>query len=235
MRLLTFQDNLVGDIRMALWVLTGAVFFVLLIACANVANLLMARATTRQKEIAIRIGVGASRGRLIQQLLTESLLLSMLGALLGLLLTKGGIQILKSFGPANIPRLNEVAIDARVLAFTLGVSLLTAIIFGLKPALQTTRPDINEWLKDGQRTSTAGSGFERVRNWLVVTEVALALILLIGAGLLIKSFMRLWQVEPGFNPNNVLTMSISPSPPKYNSSRSFRCRLSCAPVLIRVA
>jgi putative ABC transport system permease protein len=217
MRLLTFQDNLVGDIRMALWVLTGAVFFVLLIACANVANLLMARATTRQKEIAIRIGVGASRGRLIQQLLTESLLLSMLGALLGLLLTKGGIQILKSFGPANIPRLNEVAIDARVLAFTLGVSLLTAIIFGLKPALQTTRPDINEWLKDGQRTSTAGSGFERVRNWLVVTEVALALILLIGAGLLIKSFMRLWQVEPGFNPNNVLTMSISPSPPKYNS------------------
>jgi putative ABC transport system permease protein len=224
MRLVTFQQNLVGDIRTALWILSGAVFLVLLIACANIANLLMARAASRQKDIAIRVGLGASRRRLIQQLLTESLLLSLLGGVIGLVFAYGGLQILTTVGPANIPRLSEVTIDGRVLVFTTVVSLLTGIIFGLIPAFQATKPDINEWLKDGQRSSSGGPSGKRARNWLVVTEMALALILLIGAGLLIKSFMILWQVEPGFNSRNVLTMAISPSPPKYNN-RSDRAAL----------
>jgi len=219
MRLLTFQQNLVGDIRTALWILSGAVFLVLLIACANIANLLMARASTRQKDVAIRVGLGASRRRLMQQLLTESLLLSLLGGVIGLIFAYGGLQILTTVGPANIPRLSEVTIDGRVLAFTTVVSLLTGIIFGLIPAFQATKPNINEWLKEGQRGASGGPGGKRARNWLVVTEMALALILLIGAGLLIKSFLILWQVEPGFNPRNVLTMAISPSPPKYNTRR----------------
>jgi putative ABC transport system permease protein len=215
--LVTLQESLIGDIRMALLILIGSVAFVLLIACANVANLLLARSWRRQKDIAIRISLGAGRRRLIQQLLTESLLLSLLGGMAGLIFAYGGIRILTTVGPGNIPRLSEVGIDGRVLAFTLVVSLLTGIIFGLVPALQTTKPDINEWLKEGQRSSGGGSGRKSVRSWLVVTEMALALILLIGAGLLIKSFLRLWQVEPGFNPHNVLTMAISLSPPKYNS------------------
>ena len=217
MRLVTFQDNQVGDIRTALWILLGAVILVLLIACANIANLLMARATTRQKDTAIRIGLGASRWHLIRQLLTESLLFSLLGGALGLVFTYGGIQILTTVGPANIPRLSEVGIDGWVLAFTLVVSVLTGIIFGLKPALQSTNPNINEWLKEGQRGAPGGALRKRTRNWLVVTEMALALILLIGSGLLIKSFLLLWQVEPGFNPQNVLTMAISPSAPKYKT------------------
>lgn len=221
MRLLTFQQNLVGDIRMALWILSGAVFLVLLIACANIANLLMARATTRQKDIAIRIGLGAGRRRLIQQLLIESLLLSLFGGAMGLIFAYGGLKVLTSVGPTNIPRLSEVTIDARVLAFTLVISLLTGVIFGLIPALQATKPEINEWLKDGQRSASGGPGGKRARSWLVVTEMALALILLIAAGLLIKSFLILWQVEPGFNPHNVITMAISPSPPKYNTQRDF--------------
>jgi len=221
MRLLTFQQNLVGDIRMALWILSAAVFLVLLIACANIANLLMARATTRQKDIAIRIGLGAGRRRLIQQLLIESLLLSLFGGAMGLIFAYGGLKVLTSVGPTNIPRLSEVTIDARVLAFTLVISLLTGVIFGLIPALQATKPEINEWLKDGQRSASGGPGGKRARSWLVVTEMALALILLIGAGLLIKSFLILWQVEPGFNPHNVITMAISPSPPKYNTQRDF--------------
>src|SRR6185369_4110764 len=221
MRLLTFQQNLVGDIRMALWILSAAVFLVLLIACANIANLLMARATTRQKDIAIRIGLGAGRRRLLQQLLIESLLLSLFGGAMGLIFAYGGLKVLTSVGPTSTPRLSEVTIDARVLAFTLVISLLTGVIFGLIPALQATKPEINEWLKDGQRSASGGPGGKRARSWLVVTEMALALILLIGAGLLIKSFLILWQVEPGFNPHNVITMAISPSPPKYNTQRDF--------------
>lgn len=221
MRLITFQENLVGDIRMALWILSIAVLCVLLIACVNVANLLLARATARQKDIAIRIGLGASRRDLIRQLLTESLLLSLLGGAIGLIFAYSGLQILTTVGPANIPRLSEVRIDGWVLVFTLVVSLLTGVIFGIIPALQSTKPDINESLKEGQRGSGGGGGLvgKRIRNWLVVTEMAFALILLIAAGLLIKSFLLLWQVEPGFNPHNVLTMAISPSPPKYKSRR----------------
>jgi putative ABC transport system permease protein len=217
LRLVSLQENLIGDIRMALLILIGSVAFVLLIACANVANLLLARAWTRQKDIAIRIAMGASRQRLIQQLLTESLMLSLLGGVVGLLLAYLGIQVLKSVGPDNIPRLSEIGIDWRVLAFTLFISLLTGVIFGLVPALQASNPDINEWLKEGQRSSGGNSVRKSVRSWLVVTEMALALVLLIGAGLLIKSFLRLWQVEPGFNPHNVLTMTVSLSPPKYNT------------------
>lgn len=219
MRLITFQENLVGDIRMALWILSGAVVLVLLIACANIANLLMARAMARQKDMAIRVGLGASRGRLIQQLLIESLLLSLLGGVIGLVFAYLGLQILTTVGPANLPRLSEVRIDGRVLAVTLLVSVLTGILFSLKPALQSTKSDNNELLKEGQRSTGGGSARKRARNWLVVTEMALALVLLIGAGLLIKSFLLLWQVEPGFNPHNVLTMAISPSPPKYTTRR----------------
>ncbi|HSE24266.1 MAG TPA: ABC transporter permease, partial [Pyrinomonadaceae bacterium] len=215
--LITFQENLVGDIRMAVWILSGAVFLVVLIACANIANLLLARATTRQKDIAIRIGLGASRRRLIRSLLIENLLLSLLGGMVGLIFAYGGLQILTTLGPASIPRLSDVTIDGRVLAFTVVVSLMTGIIFGLQPALQSTKIEINEWLKEGQRSSSDGAGRKRARNWLVVTEVALALILAVSAGLLIKSFLLLWQVEPGFNPHRVLTMAISPSPPKYNT------------------
>ena len=219
MRLVTFQENLVGDIRKPLWILSFAVFLVLLIACVNIANLQLSRATRRQKEIAIRLGLGASRRRLIQQLLTESLLLSIVGGALGLIFAYWGLKAITTVGPANIPRLSEVRIDARVVLFTLAVSLVTAIVSGLKPALQATKPEINDWLKEGQRSGGDQSSGKRARNWLVVTEMALALILLVGAGLLIKSFLKMWQLQPGFNPNNVLTMAISPSPPKYNNRR----------------
>ncbi|HEX8174907.1 MAG TPA: ABC transporter permease [Pyrinomonadaceae bacterium] len=217
LRLVSLQENLIGDIRIALLILIGSVAFVLLIACANVANLLLARAWTRQKDIAIRIALGASRRRLMQQLLTESVLLALLGGVAGLIIAYFGIQVLTTVGSSNIPRLSDIGIDGRVLTFTLVISVLTGIVFGLVPALQASNPDINEWLKEGQRSSSGGAMRKSVRSWLVVIEMALALILLIGAGLLIKSFMRLWQVEPGFNPHNVLTMAVSLSPPKYNS------------------
>jgi len=202
------HERFVGDVQPVLMVLLGAVFFLLLIACANVANLLLARAAARQKEMAIRTAMGARRGRIVRQLLTESLLLAILGGALGLLLAMWGIEALVALSPGNIPRLNEISLDGRVLAFTFGVSLVTGVLFGLFPAWQASNPNLNETLKEGGRGTTESGRGGRVRRALVVAEVALALVPLIGAGLMVKSFMRLQEVNPGFNPERVLAVEV---------------------------
>jgi putative ABC transport system permease protein len=203
----TFSDQFVGSIRTPLIILFVAVGFVLLIACANVANLLLARATARQKEIAIRTALGAGRARLVRQFLTESLLLAAVGGACGLALAAVGLRALVALIPENVVQAKDVTIDAGVLAFTLLIALLTGVVFGIVPALGASRPDLNEALKEGGKGSP-GAGRSRVRNLLVVAEVALALVLLAGAGLLINSFIRLRGVDAGFNPDNLLTMKV---------------------------
>jgi putative ABC transport system permease protein len=203
----SLYDNTVQDVRPALFVLLGAVGFVLLIACANVANLLLARSAVRQKEIAIRTALGASRWRVVRQLLTESVVLGVLGGTIGLLLALWWTDALKSLVPGDIPRLKEAGIDLRVLGFTILVSGLTGIIFGLVPALQASKPDLNEALKEGDRGSTGSR--HRVRSALVVSEIAIALVLLIGAGLMVKSLWRLQNVPTGFDTRNLLTTQLS--------------------------
>ena len=209
------HESVVGEIKPALLVLLGAVGLVLLIACANVANLLLARATSRQKEIAIRTALGATRWRVVRQLVTESVLLALLGGVCGLALAFWGTHALITFNAQNIPLANEVGIDLGVLGFTLLVSLLTGTVFGLVPALQSSRPDLNESLKEGGRSASAGRSRHRVRRTLVVAEVALALVLLIGAGLMIRSFLRLSDVNLGFRLDHVLTMQVSLPLSKY--------------------
>ncbi|MGA9772667.1 MAG: ABC transporter permease [Blastocatellia bacterium] len=217
-------EQVVGEYRLALYVLFGAVGFVLLIACANVANLLLARAAVRQKEIAIRAAVGASRLRILRQLLTESVLLALAGGVVGLALAIVCVKVLRMFGPENIPRLNEVGIDGRVMAFTFLVSLLTGIVFGLAPALRASRVDLNKVLKDGGRSSIGGGAFglghQQIRKLLIISEVALSLVLLIGAGLLIRSYQRIVNASPGFNPHNVLSMRLSLPAARYSTPDS---------------
>ena len=212
-------EQVVGGISLALSVLFGAVGFVLLIACANVANLLLSRAALRHKEIAIRAAIGASRLRILRQLLTESVLIAAIGGLMGLIVALLVIKVLRVFGPENIPRLNEVGLDGRVLAFTCFITLVTGIVFGLTPALQASRVDLNEALKDGGRTSVGGGNPRRrhlqPRKLLVISEIALSLVLLVGAGLLIRSYQRLFGASPGFDPHNLLSMRLSLPASKY--------------------
>jgi predicted permease len=214
-RVVSLNEQVVGNFRISLLMVLGAVVFVLLIASANVANMLLARATERQKEIAIRSALGAGRWRIVRQLVTESMLLSLTSGTLGFLVAIWGIQLLVAFSPSDMPRVKEVTVDLRVLGFTLAVSLLTGILFGLLPALQASRPHLIERIKAGGRSGMSGVGSHRVRSGLVAAEVALSLILLVGAGLLIRSFLRLQAVNPGFNSQNVLTMQLDLSGPNY--------------------
>ncbi len=206
-RLESLRETIVGDIRPMLLTLLGAVGLVLLIACANVANLLLARSARRQREIAIRTALGAGRRRILRQLFTESLLLALAAGVVGLVLALAGTSLLSAYVPEEIPRVREISTDALVLAFTLGASLLTGLLFGLAPALQTSNPALTETLKEGERNSSPGHN--RTGKVLVVAEVALTLVLLVGAGLLVKSFWRLMSVDPGFNPQNLLALQVS--------------------------
>ena len=218
-RIIPERDQLVGDVRPALLVLLGAVGCVLLIACANVANLMLARATTRQKEVAVRSALGASRGRVFRQLLTESVALSVLGSTAGLLLAVWGTNFLLRLIPEDVPRLTEVHVDGQVLAFTVVLSLLTGLLFGLAPAVQASKTTLTESLKEGGRGSTEGLHRSRVRSILVVTEVSAALVLLVGAGLLAQSFLRLERVDPGFDPHHVLTFALGLPDTRYSGAR----------------
>jgi putative ABC transport system permease protein len=214
---MSLHEAMVGDIRRAFWVLLGAVGFVLLIACVNVANLLLARAAARENEIAVRTALGAGRGRLIRQLLTESIILAIVGGGLGLLLAVWGVEGLLALEPQGIPRLNEVRVDPNVVFFTMGLSLVTGLLFGLVPAFQSTRGGISATLKEGGRGALTSRGGSRMRTTLVIAEVALAVMLLAGAGLLIRSFSRLASVDPGFQVQPALTFELSLPESRYET------------------
>ena len=216
------RDRVVSDVKPALYVLLAAVGCLLLIACANVASLLLARATGRSREIAIRAAIGAGRGRIVRQLLTESLLLSLVGGILGLVTGVLGVRLLLAVNPGNIPRLvpggGGVTLDVRVLLFTLVLSLLTGVFFGLAPALHASRVDLNSTLKEGSSRSGSGLRQNKARGVLVVAELALAVVLLIGAGLLIRTFAALRSVAPGFDAHNVLTVETALTGAKYDKT-----------------
>lgn len=220
----SMHEDLVGNLRQAMLILLGAVGLVLLIACANVAHLRLASATSRYREFAIRSALGASRGRVVRQFLTESVLLSVLGGAAGLVLAVWVVRALVFLMPKDTPRLEEIRLDSRVVLFTLGTSLLTAIVFGLAPGFQAAKTNLNDVLKESGRSGTDTSRRLRLRNLLVVSEFALSLVLLIGAGLMIKSLLRLQDVKPGFDSSNLLTMRIALPDAKYenfNQSRAF--------------
>jgi predicted permease len=217
------QKQVVGDVRRSLFVLLGSVALVLLIACANVANLLLARAAGREKEVAIRTALGAGWQRLARQLLTESILLGLLGGAAGLLVARLSLVVVRTMNPGNIPRLDEIGINGSVLAFTFGISLATGVLFGLAPAWRAIKLDPNSSLKAGGRSGQADGGLylkrHRLRGLLIVSELAISLVLLIGAGLLIRSFIRLQSVDPGFSADHVLTMQIMANDSRYRDDK----------------
>jgi putative ABC transport system permease protein len=222
------RDGLFGDVRPALLILLGAVGFVLLIACANVANLLLARAAGRERELAIRTALGAGRARLVRELLVESIVLALLGGAGGVLLAIWATDILVALQPPNLPRIQEIGVDARVLGFTFAISLVTGIIFGLFPALQASRPDLNGVMKEGARAASPAFGRAGIRRVLVAAEVALALVLLVGAGLMVRSFSRVQAVNPGFTPEGALAVQMSLPASRYADEaqqRSFQQRV----------
>lgn len=216
------RDSVVGDVRKALLVLLGAVGLVLLIACANVANLMLARATVRQREIAIRAAIGAGRRRIIRQLLTEAILLSLVGGVFGLIVGFGGVRALLAINPGNIPRIGEagaeVGLDWSILLFTLVISIATGVLFGSIPAFTASRADLNSTLKESGSRSGGSTHHHRVRSVLVITEMSLAIVLLVGAALLIRTFMALRTVDPGFNTHNVLVMEMSLTGPRFEKT-----------------
>jgi putative ABC transport system permease protein len=215
---LPLREQIVGDVRPALFVLLGAVAFVLLIACANVANLVLAKTLARKKEIAIRTSLGASRAAVLRQILAETLLLSVAGGALGLFLARLCMTLIQKFLADRLPSSTEIIIDAPVLAFTLFLALFAGILAGLLPAVRFTRTDVNEALKQGQSRGSSDSSGSNTRGLLVVSEVALSLVLLIGAGLMIRSLLRLSSVQPGFDPNNVLTARLTVPGTKFSSA-----------------
>ncbi|MEW6210958.1 MAG: ABC transporter permease [Acidobacteriota bacterium] len=216
-KLVPLPEQIVGEIRPAMLVLLGAVGFVLILACANVANIMLSRGLEREHEIAIRAAMGASRRRIIRQLLTESLTLALAGGAGGLLLSYWLIDIIVALSPASLPRIEQISVDGRVLGFSLAVSVLTALVFGLAPALQFSKPDLNLSLKQGGRSTTSAPARHRTRNLLVVAEMALAIVLLIGAGLLLRSFVNLLRVDPGFEKENILALQVFAYGEKYRT------------------
>jgi putative ABC transport system permease protein len=220
-RVLSLHNHLIGDSKTMLWLLFGAVMFVLLIACANVANLLLASAVSRSKEMAIRTALGASRWRVMRQLLTESAILALAGGLLGLFLSSYGVMAITRLLPQQFPRLNEIGMDWRVFGFTLGASLLTGFLFGFAPALHMSRADVQEAMKENSRGTAGSARHTHLRHALIIAEVGLSVVLLAGAGLLFRSFIRLQAVDAGFTPQQVLTAQLSPAGPKYDDNADY--------------
>ena len=230
MTVIGLLDQVVGDVRRAMLVLLGSVALVLLIACANVANLLLTRAAGREKEVAIRTALGAGWQRLARQLLTESLLLALLGGAAGLAIAEAALYVMRAINPGNIPRLDEISINGSVLLFTFGVSTVAGLLFGLAPAWRALKLDLNTSLKSGGRSGQTDGGLlvsrHRLRGLLVVSELAFSLMLLMGAGLLIRSFVRLQNVPPGFTAEHVLSMQVAAGDPKYQRRQSHYSVLS---------
>ncbi len=216
--MLGWREAIVGDARPTLMLLLGAVALILLIACTNVANLVLARSAARRLELTIRVAIGAGRGRLARQLLTENIVLASLGALVGLGLAYVVITALPAFGPTGVPRLREVTVDRLVVTFAAGLAIVTGLGFGLWPVRRVGRVDVVGDLKESGRSATGGLSHTRARSLLLVAEVSLSLVLLIGAALLITSLVRVRQVDPGFRPDHVLTASVSLSPARYGNS-----------------